>query len=115
MQKLIRQASPAAPPGAAQQQQQRRPPAQPGAVSRRRLVELGLGAAAAAAAAGVVASLPAAAAAGGPARDLTPYERGFQLEYGLLEGRIRACPSDANPNCVSSSSRNQVGQGGIRK
>jgi hypothetical protein len=39
--------------------------------------------------------------------DLTPYQRGFQLEYGLTqEGRIRGCPSDVNPNCVSSSSLN---------
>lgn len=41
------------------------------------------------------------------AADLTPYQRGFQLEYGLTqEGRIRGCPSDVNPNCVSSSSLN---------
>ena len=36
---------------------------------------------------------------------LTPYQRGFNLEYGLqADGRIRRCDAGAQPNCVSTSS-----------
>ena len=52
---------------------------------------------------------PAEAAAAGAAAALTPYQRGLALEYGLTQdGRIRSCPSDANPNCVSTASTNTV-------
>ena len=51
---------------------------------------------------------PSEAAAAGAA-SLTPYQRGLALEYGLTQdGRIRSCPSDANPNCVSTASTNTV-------
>lgn len=54
------------------------------------------------AAALALATAPAAVAA-----DLTPYQRGFQLQYGLDgDGRVRACDAAAQPNCVSTSSRN---------
>jgi hypothetical protein len=44
-----------------------------------------------------------------PAAALTPYQRGLALEYGLsADGRIRSCPSDANPNCISTSGNNTV-------
>lgn len=36
--------------------------------------------------------------------NLTPYQRGQQLEYGLLNDRIRGCDSVAQPSCVSTSS-----------
>jgi hypothetical protein len=43
------------------------------------------------------------------ARDPTPYERSFNLEYGLdPSGRIRDCPTDAQPNCISTSSLNDA-------
>jgi hypothetical protein len=54
---------------------------------------------------GIAAVLQAGSAG---AADLTPYERGFMLEYGLSEGRVRSCPSDVNPNCVSSASLNDA-------
>lgn len=55
------------------------------------------------------ALIPAAAAAA----DLTPYERGFKMQYGLSQdGKIRGCPSDVNPNCVSSASLNDVSYAG---
>ena len=63
-----------------------------------------LSAAAAAALAASAPALPAAAT-----DSLTPFQRGFALEYGLTqEGRIRSCPTDANPNCVSTSATNMV-------
>ncbi|GAQ79288.1 hypothetical protein KFL_000270480 [Klebsormidium nitens] len=42
------------------------------------------------------------------ARADTPYSQtqGKQTVVGLLKGRLRACPSDYNPNCVSSASNN---------
>lgn len=53
---------------------------------------------AAAAAALAAAGAPPQAAAVEPA-NLTPFQRGQRLEYGLTsEGRIMSCPSDANPN-----------------
>lgn len=37
----------------------------------------------------------------------SPYQRGFNLEYGLdASQRIRQCPSGVNPNCVGTSSSN---------
>lgn len=66
----------------------------------------------AAAAAAVAAHLPPAVAAV-DAPSLTPYQRGLALEYGLdQDGRIRSCPTDANPNCVSTSATNTVGARG---
>lgn len=47
---------------------------------------------------------PASAAAGAGPAALTPYERGFRLEYGLQDDRIRKCDGGAQPNCVSTSS-----------
>lgn len=45
---------------------------------------------------------PGADAASQP---MSPYTRGFNLEYGLTkEGRIRKCDSGAQPNCISTSS-----------
>lgn len=42
----------------------------------------------------------------------TPYSQSQtqtgRLQIGLLNGRIRACPLDINPNCVSTSSSNQA-------
>ncbi|KAJ7517183.1 hypothetical protein O6H91_21G013500 [Diphasiastrum complanatum] len=37
----------------------------------------------------------------------TPYSRSQseQMQLGLANGRIRPCPSDVNPNCVSTSSK----------
>lgn len=64
-------------------------PRQPGPRSAQHLTRRRLGV-------GLLAGLAAAAAQ--PAReaaaaDLTPYERGFQLEYGLTsDGRMRSCP-----------------------
>jgi hypothetical protein len=47
----------------------------------------------------VASSCPAAQAAA------TPYQRGFNLQYGLeYDGRIRKCDSAAQPNCLSTSS-----------
>lgn len=58
-------------------------------------------------AAAIALAPPRPALAAAPS--LTPYQRGLQLEYGLTsEGRIPTCPSDANPNCVSTSSTNAV-------
>ncbi|EFJ06890.1 hypothetical protein SELMODRAFT_405808 [Selaginella moellendorffii] len=37
---------------------------------------------------------------------VTPYSRAQEPpEMGLLDGRIRPCPLDINPNCISTSSR----------
>lgn len=59
--------------------------------------------------AAAAACAPAATAA--PA-SLTPFQRGLQLEYGLTaDGRIRACETDANPNCVGTANRNEVRTG----
>ncbi len=59
---------------------------------------------------GLLLGFSGVAAIPSEARDLTPYERGFRLEYGLTaDGRMRSCPSDSNPNCVSSASLNEVG------
>lgn len=82
-----------------QQQQQCRPPR---LLGRRQQLGLGLGLLSGL---GAALSQPAAVLA---ARDPTPYERGQNLEYGLLDGRIRSCPSDANPNCVSTASQNEA-------
>ena len=75
--------------------------------------QLGLRLLSAAAALAVLRAPPpaeaAAAAAGVGAAALPPYQRGLALEYGLTQdGRIRRCPSDANPNCVSTTSTNAV-------
>lgn len=56
------------------------------------------------AAALALAATPAASAEG-----LTPYQRGFRLEYGLdAAGRVRACDAAGQPNCVSTSSRSDL-------
>eukprot|EP01025_Chloroclados_australasicus_P055811 TRINITY_DN6851_c0_g2_i1.p3 TRINITY_DN6851_c0_g2~~TRINITY_DN6851_c0_g2_i1.p3 ORF type:complete len:224 (-),score=26.98 TRINITY_DN6851_c0_g2_i1:712-1383(-) len=36
----------------------------------------------------------------------TPYQEAQNIQYGLLNGRIRTCPTNINPNCVSTSSIN---------
>eukprot|EP01026_Neomeris_dumetosa_P057597 TRINITY_DN5307_c0_g1_i11.p3 TRINITY_DN5307_c0_g1~~TRINITY_DN5307_c0_g1_i11.p3 ORF type:complete len:252 (-),score=19.65 TRINITY_DN5307_c0_g1_i11:133-795(-) len=38
--------------------------------------------------------------------NLTPYQQAQTIEYGLKDGRIRSCPSNVNPNCISTSSTN---------
>lgn len=40
----------------------------------------------------------------------TPYaqSQSERLQIGLLNGKIRPCPLDINPNCVSTSSSNQA-------
>lgn len=35
-----------------------------------------------------------------------PYKKAGTLELGLLKGRMRRCPTNVNPNCVSTSSNN---------
>mmetsp|Transcript_314 Transcript_314/g.585 ORF Transcript_314/g.585 Transcript_314/m.585 type:complete len:205 (+) Transcript_314:72-686(+) len=39
-----------------------------------------------------------------PARAVSPYKLASELDLGLLKGRIRTCPGNVNPNCVSTSS-----------
>jgi hypothetical protein len=60
------------------------------------------------AAALALAAAPASASARPAPKDLTPYQRGFHLEYGLEAGRVRACDAAAQPNCISTSSRSDL-------
>jgi uncharacterized protein (DUF1499 family) len=50
---------------------------------------------------------PQSASAAPLPQQSSPYQRAFNLEYGLdASQRIRQCPSGVNPNCVGSSSSN---------
>ncbi len=71
-------------------------------VSRRSLVASVLGA--------TVLSCPHGAHAGTPSiRAPTPYDDQHTIEMGVdAEARIRPCQGGANPNCVSSASRNAM-------
>ena len=59
--------------------------------------------------AAVLAS-PHSATAGSPSvRSPTPYDDQHTIQMGVdAEGRIRPCQGGANPNCVSSASRNAM-------
>lgn len=44
-----------------------------------------------------------------PAVAMSPYEEARNLKYGpTQEGTVRACPSNVNPNCVSTASTNDA-------
>mmetsp|Transcript_39630 Transcript_39630/g.88113 ORF Transcript_39630/g.88113 Transcript_39630/m.88113 type:complete len:162 (-) Transcript_39630:165-650(-) len=38
----------------------------------------------------------------------TPYSLQNKIQYGVMNGAVRACPSNINPNCVSTASTNDT-------